>query len=492
MAALRPLSILFVCVWAAGCANIVAPTGGERDSEPPKLLSVTPADSSLNIRPARLELRFDEYVQLGDLSALQISPLLPTPLSATATGRRVTVRLPDTSLQTNTTYSVRFGSAVQDLNEGNPAGEISYTFSTGSYFDSLRLVGQVINAATGLADADATVLLYSSESDDTAVLRSKPLYTAKVGQDGGYTFQNLPAKSFRIYAVTDKNGNLTADGGERIAFLDSVVTPLDSPVSLPMLRTFLEEDSASKDTAGVRSLGMGSTGKVGTNTAGSSGTKTAAFSFRVELDTTDAKSRFSLLDSVRISFTAPLNTLNTGRVFLSYDSAGVLVEAPLSLRLDTATRRTAVLTTSWQPDASYTLRLLKGFARDTAGTDVGPARYRFRTAREEDYGKLTVRIPTRFYGRGFVLQIQGEADTLYTAPVTDSTIRLTRLPPGSLTLRIIADSNRNGRWDPGDLLARRQPEWVYPHPAPVPIKAGWDAEVMFEAGDQRATSPGKR
>lgn len=475
---------LFACsAWAVGCANIVPPSGGERDTQPPKLLSVSPADSTLNVRPARVELRFDEYVQLGDLSELQISPLLPTPLTAAANGKRIVVTIPDTALQEGTTYRIRFGAAIQDLHESNPFGEYPYTFSTGSYFDSLQLSGTVVNAATGLPDGEVAVLLYPSTADDTAVLRSKPLYVAKTDVTGAYHIDGLPRKAFRIYAVSDKNNNLTADGGERVAFLDTLVVASDTAVALPVLRTFEEGTDTTQSTTGRQGIrsGIGST---------ISAAKGGAFTYAVEVDTADAKARTELTEPLHITFSKRIASLNSERVFLSYDSSGATVEADATVALDTLDQTSATLSAAWQPDVAYSLRLLKGFARDSAGTEAGPARYRFRTKREEDYGKMQIRIPSRFYGRRFLLMVQNETDTVHAMPVTDSTVQLARLQPGNYSLRIIEDANGNGMWDAGALLQRRQPELVLPHSAPVPLKAGWEAMVDFEADEPRRTSRG--
>ncbi|MEJ7912652.1 MAG: Ig-like domain-containing protein, partial [Chitinophagaceae bacterium] len=47
-----------------GCANIVPPQGGPRDTLPPVLLNVDPPDSTLNFRGNRITFTFDEYVNL--------------------------------------------------------------------------------------------------------------------------------------------------------------------------------------------------------------------------------------------------------------------------------------------------------------------------------------------------------------------------------------------------------------------------------------------
>ena len=151
------LSLFIVCLLLiSSCANIVPPSGGMKDVTPPKLVSVSPADSSRNIRPKKIVLEFDEYIQLTDaVSQIQLSPLLPVQLTITSTSRRVVINIPDTLLQAATTYRLSFGNAIRDLHEGNQYSNTGYTFSTGGYFDSLRIGGRIISAPTGLPDTSA-------------------------------------------------------------------------------------------------------------------------------------------------------------------------------------------------------------------------------------------------------------------------------------------------------------------------------------------------
>ena len=70
------LFIVVLCV-CAGCANITSPTGGKRDKTPPKLVYISPSDSLKNTKVKRIELDFDEYITVSDVSKeVQISPIL--------------------------------------------------------------------------------------------------------------------------------------------------------------------------------------------------------------------------------------------------------------------------------------------------------------------------------------------------------------------------------------------------------------------------------
>jgi hypothetical protein len=176
---------------------------------------------------------------------------------------------------------------------------------------------------------------------------------------------------------------------------------------------------------------------------------------------------------------------------------GIAVESAFELVRDTLRKDTLVFTAPWKEDAVYTLRLLKGFAKDTAGADVMPARFTFRTKSDDDYAKLEVHLPGKYRSPENILMIGVDADTVHNKPVTDTIVMLSKLRPGDYKMRIIKDKNRNGKWDTGDLFEKRQPEEVIPYLDPLQLKAGWSNIVDFEPKKEPGkkpsmTSPGKR
>ncbi|MNS67167.1 hypothetical protein D3C72_1004120 [compost metagenome] len=58
-------------------------------------------------------------------------------------------------------------------------------------------------------------------------------------------------------------------------------------------------------------------------------------------------------------------------------------------------------------------------------------------------------------------------------------VTLTLLDPGKYTIRIIADGNKNGIWDPGDFWKKLQPEMIFPHQTTVDLKPGWENDIDF-------------
>ena len=181
------LALLFLITLAESCANIIPPLGGPKDTLPPVPVLLQPKDSTLNFKGNRIVFTFNEYVNLDQIQEnLLVSPTPKINPTVEARLRTVSVRIRDT-LEPNTTYTLNFGKAIRDVNENNPLTNFTYTFSTGSYIDSLELIGNVILAQTGKHDSTMIVLLHRN-LDDSAVVKERPRYYTKVTAPGIFIF----------------------------------------------------------------------------------------------------------------------------------------------------------------------------------------------------------------------------------------------------------------------------------------------------------------
>ena len=473
--------LLVVLCFCAGCANITAPTGGRKDITPPKLVTLTPGDSLKNTRVKQVALYFDEYVTVNDPTReVQLSPILQIAPTVTGINKHVVVKIVDSLLEDNTTYRLSFGNAIKDLHEGNAFAKYTYTFSTGAYFDSLQLHGTIKDAETGLTGMEGvTVELYSAAESDSAVVRHKPKYVTKADLNGSFTFKGLPKRTFRIYALKDGNENLVYDGpgpGDKIGFADNTVVPGDTTQGPIVLRVFAEiPDTALKknmDSLSNQKEKFGSRKKVPV---------TDAFSYSVNVDTSNAERKsFDITQPIKVNFSR-LPVLNYDKITLGYDSMGAQGVVRATFVIDSVNNILKVVNRAWKENVVYTLKLAKGFAKDTAGKDLMPSKYTFRTKEEEiDYGKIKVHLPGKYLNSMYLFRVLADNDSVYQKPVTDTNVVLRFLRPGKYVFRIIVDKNRNGKWDTGDLLKKEQPEEVIAFPETLKLKAGYELDEDFE------------
>ena len=220
---IQRLILFLLILWISGCAKVVAPTGGPKDVEPPKILSSDPPNQSTNFDGDEIKITFDEFIQLNDLNQnLVVSPPLEEKPEVLVKGKSLNIEFP-VELKDSTTYNIYFGNAVQDYNEGNPIENFQYVLSTGEYIDSMSVEGKILNAFNLLPEEDVLVMLYSDFSDSVP-MKNIPEYISKTDKEGFFRINNIRNDEFKIFALQDANKNYLFDlSDESIAFSDSVV-----------------------------------------------------------------------------------------------------------------------------------------------------------------------------------------------------------------------------------------------------------------------------
>ena len=223
------------------CARQGSPTGGPKDTTPPKVDTLlSTRNYSTHFTERRIELTFDEWVTLSEVGTqVIVSPTLTDRKrpEVKLKGKTVTVEIPEgVALDSNTTYTINFGAAVKDFHEGNPAEDLRFVFSTGDYLDSLTLTGFVLDAFSGEPVQKASVMLYNELSD--SAVYGQPYYFTRTDQLGKYTFFNLRRGAFKLAAIED-SGDLRWDGrSEGIAYAPAPVTLGDSSLTAPVIKMF--------------------------------------------------------------------------------------------------------------------------------------------------------------------------------------------------------------------------------------------------------------
>ncbi|MBN8852888.1 MAG: hypothetical protein BGO55_14865 [Sphingobacteriales bacterium 50-39] len=468
------LLLLFVSiiglVAGSGCANIVPPLGGPRDTIPPKLLYVTPRDSSKHFNTNKIVFYFDEFIDPKDVrTELIVSPLSKTEPIVDARLRTLTVRIKDT-LQPNTTYSLNFGNAIRDVDEGNILKNFTYVFSTGNYLDSMQLSGNVIIANTGKTDSTLIVMLHK-KLDDSAVVKEKPRYIARLDTLGRFHFRYLEPGTYALYALKDEGGTrryLTPS--QLFAFSDTpVVIGPNTPSTT--LFAYVEPDTTkhvSKSSSGSK------------NATAPKPEKEKKEDKRLQFQLNLSNGDFDVLDTFKLSFQHPLKEFDSTRIRFTDDNYKDIDTRNYHWKRD-STAKLFIMNYNWPTDTKYHLILAKDFGEDSAGrkllkTDT----VSFHTKKDIDYGEVRVRILNLDLSKKPVLQFVVQDAVKYSFPFrSGKEFRQILFPPGEYELRILYDTNGNGVWDPGQFFGnhRRQPERVVPIKKKLTVKANWDNDV---------------
>ena len=450
-------------VYTSGCAQIIPPTGGPRDSLPPVMLGAVPKDSTLNFTGNKIILTFDEYIQLErPEEQLIVSPVPKVSPLIEAKLKEITIRIKDT-LEENTTYSINFGKALKDLNEGNPAKQFTYIFSTGKYIDSSSLSGKVTLAETGRPDSTLIVMLHRN-FEDSVVSKEKPRYFTRLDSAGRFTFNNIAPGRYNIFALKDQGGQkMYLRNSDLFAFYDSMLTVGDNNIH-PLLYAFAEEPEERRP---------GST-KAGATTKATTAKKDKKLSYSINLESNQQ----DLLGDLTLTFSEPLQSFDSNKLHLTdtlfQPVSGYRIEADSVNKLFT-------LSYPWKEEQDFQLILEKDIAKDSSGTELAKAdTIRFKTKKNSEYGRLKLRLQNLDTAQHIVLVFYKADKIEKSQPVTGREVNFTLFHPGDYEIRILYDRNSNGKWDTGNYWKRIQPEKIVSDGKKYTVRPNWDNEITIE------------
>ena len=440
----------------SGCANIIPPAGGPKDTLPPVLINAFPKDSAINFKGNKITLTFNEYIEVQEQSANLVFSPTPTNIPVINTHlREITIKLKDT-LEPNTTYSINFGNAVKDINEGNIYNNFTYVFSTGNAIDENTFTGKVVMAETGKIDSTLIVVLHRN-LEDSAVAKDKPRYIAKLDGDGNFLFKHLPKGTFAAYAIPNDFSRHYEDSTKPFAFAEK---PINTAENAPMtLYAFQLKKIDTTSKAPVRKEG---------------GNKDKYVRYYTNLET----ARQDLLKNLSLTFNKRLERIDTNKIKLTgkdfNDISNVKIEID-SLKM------AMTFVYNWQPSAQLFLILDSLAFIDSAGNHLAKNdTLRFITKSSEDYGSVKLRFNNLDFSKNPVLQLVQNDNIIESSPITQKGWFRKLFPPGEYDIRILYDANKNGVWDPGHFFGLHvQPEVVLNIDSKLQVRGNWDNEKVI-------------
>ncbi len=440
---------------------MVPPSGGPRDSLPPRLISALPKDSAINVKTQNITLSFDEYISLDN--PLQNLIISPNPSSSRPPLvdyklKNVIVKLKDT-LEPNTTYSFNFGSAIKDVNESNVAKNFTYVFSTGNTIDYNTYSGTVIVAEKGKVDSTLFVVLHRNLAD-TAVAKESPRYYTRINGKGEFIFKNLPAGTFAVYVVTNAFNKRYDDSTQLFAFKNAPVI-VGASTATDTLYAFEAFKKTVPETTAIPNVKLSAVNK---------DDKRLKYTLSLENGQQD------LLSDLVVTFSRKLTLFDTSKMVL-YDT-NYQKQTGYSFSLDTGKTK-MTLKYPWKENIAFRLLISKESIADSSGATLTKSdTLRFITKRESEYGSIRLRFSNLDLSRNPVLQFVQNEKIVESVKLTQPDFQRKLYRQGSYELRILYDTNNNGIWDTGKFFGtKRQPEVVYLIPKQLAIRANWDNEV---------------
>lgn len=524
---------LILALLMSSCAKRGTITGGLKDTLAPVLNSSFPKNYSTDFKEKSFKLSFDEYIKLKNINKqLIISPPMkkaPEVLPTTAS-KDITVRFNDT-LQPNTTYSFNFGESIQDNNEGNPYKQFKYVLSTGTYIDSLTLSGKIKDSYSKKTDNFVSVMLYDvNESfNDSVVYKQNPRYiTNTLDSATVFTLENLKAGKYLLVALKDLNSNYKFDPkNEKIGFHKEYISiPNDTLYEIELFNETPKFKSFKPTQVSGNRLVMGYEGnpkeaKITLQRGGQNlnaiatklpekdslqiwfppikldgEVKTDSLAFFIEngkysekysvkiknqkMDTLSFSSKFSselpLREMYALTSSLPLTKFDESKMQLvNKDSAAVAFKTVYDVM-----KQELKFDFKKEPLEKYKLTLLPGALSDYTSKANDTLSYRFETKNLSDFGNLRLTLEN-VKSYPIIIELTDAKGTVLASAYSEkeSAINFDLVKPALFTLRVIYDTNKNGEWDSGNYLQRRQSEEVIYFPKEIDVRANWDVEQSF-------------
>ncbi|MBI3501296.1 MAG: Ig-like domain-containing protein [Bacteroidetes bacterium] len=531
---------LFYCfivsLFFFSCAQIVNPSGGPKDTRPPRAVKYIPDSAAKNFSAKNIAIVFNEYIQVGDLQKqLLISPPMNIQPDVKAKGKMLLIEVKDT-LKKNTTYTFNFGNSIRDFTEGNMLEDFQYVFSTGNYIDSLKLSGTVKNAFDGKTDKGILVMLYDSY-DDSVPYKKLPSYFGKTNADGSYKINNIRAGTYKAFALKDINSNYLYDSPEELIGFSDTLIKISGNTSLNLI-LFKEEpvkQKLKKATFAERGHIVFSFSKRADSLQlkflSNESKENVVYEFSKEKDTLhywfagDIKDTLKIivsekgknLDTVRLRPITPEITKISarGNKWMLIPFLNVSKDKPFDYKKDVIikfnhpikeakpdlinlsagdkkinytnekfsdeVKRNFFFSFPLNQDSSYKLFIPPATFTDIFGLKNDTIKINFKTQEEKYYGtlKLTLKIKNQ---TKYILQLMNEKGEIVDYANSDKEVFMyTFLPPGSYKIRIIYDKNGDDNWTTGNYLQKRKPETVIYYSNPITIRSNWDLELEWKA-----------
>lgn len=522
-----PGLVFFYSLFLISCASVQSPTGGPKDTIQPVIVKELPKNLTRNFTATKIEIEFDEFVKLSnEFTEISVSPAMDIPPTYKARKEKLQITFEE-ELQKNTTYTINFGKAIADVNEGNILKNYSYVFSTGNEIDSLSISGKVISSLTKQKLKDVTVFILPI-SQDSLFGKKKASFFTTTDTSGSFKLSNLRADKYRIYALNEQGGDRIYNGNsEEIGFMNEPIN-LNKDTSNIELKVFKEvpkmfsvpdrkietdgritltfnkpipkpsitilEPSALNTTKTVEFSNTRDSATIWLPELTFDSLKVAVNSEGKSLDTITLRRNkrdtyipnVSITDNIvatkirpgsvlAIRFSSPVKSYDEKLISILEDSVAI---KGFELVKNENNPRTYNIKYSWKLKKQYILRLGNNAFTDILENKTKPYTRKFELDSEDNYGSISIKTTVPDTSKNYIIQWLGDNDkTLRQDRISKNTLlNYTRYPTAKYKIRVIYDANNNGEWDTGNVILKRQPENTWTFDKTISLRPNWDLE----------------
>jgi hypothetical protein len=518
------------------CASVKRPDGGPQDVEPPVLVYVLPDTNQTNFTSNKIELQFNELVELQNENDIIIQPVVKN-FKTNFKGKKITLTFSD-SLLPNTTYTIDFQKSIIDVTERNIAENIFVSFSTGNTISKGYLSGKVTDIFTDAVKENLVVGLFSTKD---SIGKKSAIYFTKTSNTGEYKLRNIKDNNYLLIAFDDKNNNLIPNlDKETYGFIENTIAINNDSLKRNIKLIFPTPKFKINDVKKYNSI---------TSIELSNGIKNYTFDGKIKysslainnkrelniyhFNTEEENINISLTDSLnnKIDTTIKIVAKNSARkakkqpnkIITNYKSDSLLIiefEKPIVntekiSKIDTLQKRINVTVADTIKKDSIVYRTVRKIRIDTIYSELStffdknilkiktnndsvgvlnikPRNIMFYDSTAIDSTQLDLRSFTSIYyssldgiikdttnNTNYIMQFLMNNQIAYEYISRDKKFKIDSIKTGDYKLRIIVDTNKNGIFDFPDIHNNIPAENIYIYPDPIQIKKNWDIKDLI-------------
>lgn len=502
--------ISFLILFLQSCANMLAPTGGQKDTSAPKLVRSYPQNYSTNFNADKIELEFNEYIVLKDIQNQLIVSPGNIETDVRKSGKKLIVNFKN-KLENNTTYILNFGNSISDYTESNINKEFKFIFSTSEKIDSLNISGRLIDAYKTEAIKEALICLYTDVNDDSIIYKTKPIYTTKTDDNGNFIFTNLKENKYKLIALLENNNNKIYDSqDEQIAFIDTTLN-IKNNTDLNILKLFKEIPTKTKvldKKIEYQKIELILNKKYSNYQLIENNTELDTIIYNAELDTINVYYKNKIdssviyfkfedkIDTIKNKFPKNIktkklildvNSKNDTDKILIYSNnkiKNILTDSIILFEDSNSVKyklnkgiNYLEIVYDFNTNKKYKLNVKDSSIVDFQNLKNTAIKKDIEFFKEEDFGVLELKFKGELKNK--IIEIYNDKNIVISKidlnKINHKTLK--KLNAGTYKIRIIDDINNNKKWDTGNYIKKIQPEPVRYYKEEIKIRANWELEL---------------
>ena len=184
-----------------------------------------------------------------------------------------------------------------------------------------------------------------------------------------------------------------------------------------------------------------------------------------------------------MKFSKPLLTLNFDSLFIKLDTTRTIPIVKEDISIDERRKEISISKIldkqlfTGEKDPRLSLKAGKGFVYSIDSDTSKSISTAIPILWPEDTGVLLLQTNTR--EENYIIQLLNKDGKIISSVQNVTKYTFKNLPPAEYSIRIILDTNKNGKWDPGNIVKGEEPEKVVFYKTTngkqsFPMRANWE------------------